>query len=348
MSTEIKDYKRTAKNLKRIYSNKSGDEYKMKGDITKHPNYDRLSKDIETLGTDVKNAPTKTIAGVKDMFASLKKPIFKKQVSEFMAKPNSKNVVYATYFTIGYRYMITTIMFIQTNIKATENGLEYKAPTIPAGEQSMMEFVTKNGKDYDKFVEKVYQKYEKDAKKNAPVMPKKEEEKEDKKEDKKEEVTQEAAVNVLNYAAGTVVGVIESVFGVLNGIFRTAASLNPISLISACLSRSYDKKVEQYEKVSSELEAAKKAYAEYKKLPASKRKERIESKYIKMIDKYNIKMANLKAKIDHYDTRSNKGSDDDEPEDTSKNNVTKKSDKDLPDSSSTVDTSDNKRDDLDF
>lgn len=347
MSTEIKDYKKSAKNLKRVYSNKSCDEYKMKGDITKHPNYDRLAKDIETLGTDVKNAPTKTITGVKDMFASLKKPIFKKQVSEFMAKPNSKNVVYATYFTIGYRYMMTTIMFIQTHIKATENGLEYQAPTVNKGENTPMEFVTKNGKDYDKFVEKVYQKYEKDAKKNAPVMPKKEDEKNDKEE--KEEVTQEAAVNVLNYAASTVVGVIEGVFGVLNGIFRTAASLNPISLISACLSRSYDKKVEQYEKISSELEAAKKAYAEYKKLPASKRKERVESKYIKMIDKYNIKMANLKAKIDHYDTRASKGSDDDEPEDTSsKDNVSKKGDKDLPDSSSTVDTSDNKRDDLDF
>ena len=77
-----------------------------------------------------------------------------------------------------------------------------------------------------------------------------------------------------------------------------------------------------------------------------------------MIDKYNIKMKNLKAKIDHYDTRANKGSEDDEDDEKSTSNTSSKSggnngttnsgDKDLPDSSATVDTSDNKRDDLDF
>ena len=116
--------------------------------------------------------------------------------------------------------------------------------------------------------------------------------------------------------------------------------------MSACLSRSYDRKVEQYEKVSKELEATKKAYDEYKKIPATQRKKRIEHNYTKMIDKYNIKMANLKAKIDHFDTRSAKGSEDDD-DDTS-TGTTNKGDKDLPKSSSTADTSENKRDDLDF
>ena len=46
------------------------------------------------------------------------------------------------------------------------------------------------------------------------------------------------------------------------------------------------------------------AYDDYKKLPVSKRKERVEHKYAKMIEKYNIKMNNMKAKIDHYDMRA--------------------------------------------
>lgn len=335
-----KNYDKDVKNLKRVYSNKSCDEYKMKGDITKHPLYDTLSKDIGELGTGVKNMPAKTVTGIKDMFTSLKKPVWKKQIPEFMAKPNPKNTVYALYFSIGFRYMITALMFIQTNIKASENGLEYVAPKIRENDKTILDFVGRNGKDYDKFVEKVYQSYERGSKKQV---------KEEKKDEVKTEsytITQEGA-GAVTVVANKVVGVIEGVFGILNGVFKTAASLNPISLISACLSRSYDKKVEQYEKVSKELEATKKAYDEYKKIPATQRKKRVEHRYTKMIDKYNIKMANLKAKIDHFDTRSEKGSDDDDEDDTP-SGVSNKGDKDLPKSSSTADTSDNKRDDLDF
>lgn len=334
--TDDKYIKKASKDLKRIYSNKSSDEYKMKGDIKKHPVYDTLSKDIQTLGTDVKNAPTKTITSIKDMFASLQKPIFKKMVAEYMAKPEPKNIVYTMCFTIGYRYMITTIMYIQTNIEASDNGLVFKTTTVRPQDKTIYEYVIKNGKDYDKYVENLYKQYEKKSKQDKPVVA-----------TESADITQEAAsLGVVSAAVNTVVGLIEGVFGILNGIFKTAASLNPISLISACLSRSYDKKVEQYEKISKELEATKKAYAEYKKIPATQRKKRIEHNYVKMIDKYNIKMANLKAKIDHFDTRASKGSEDDEDEE--KTNVSSKGDKDLPDSSSTVDTSSNKRDDLDF
>lgn len=338
----------TLKNVKRTYKNKSGDEYKMKGDITKHPCYDIISKDVKTLGDGVKNAPTKVITGVKDMFASLHKPIWKKMIGEYMAKPNDKNTAYAVCFTNGIRIMISVMMTIFTYTKATENGLVYEEPTnLSDDDKVRFEFITKNGKDYDQKVLKMYEKAAAAVKKNKPVTP------------TGDAITQEAAsVGIVTAAADTVVGVIEGVFGILNGVFRTAASLNPISLISACLSRSYDKKIEQYEKISKEYEAAKKAYDEYKKIPATQRKKRIEHRYTKMIDKYNIKMKNLKAKIDHYDTRANKGSEDDEDDEKSTSNTSSKSggnngttnsgDKDLPDSSSTVDTSDNKRDDLDF
>ena len=40
------------------------------------------------------------------------------------------------------------------------------------------------------------------------------------------------------------------------------------------------------------------------KIPKAERKEKIESKYMKNIDKYNIKMQNLAAQIEHYDSRA--------------------------------------------
>lgn len=343
------DAEKIEKSIRAVYKNKSGDEYKMKGDIRNHPLYDTLKRDVDTLGDGVKNAPTKVIAGVKDMFTALHKPVWKKQISEYMAKPNEKNTVYAILFTNGIRIMISVIMTVYSFTKATENGLIYEEPSkLSDDDKIRYEYITKFGKDFDQRAEKLYTQAESKVKKNKPVTAKKD-----------QEITQEAAsVGVISAAANTVVGVIEGVFGILNGIFKTAASLNPISLISACLSRSYDKKIEQYEKISKEYEAAKKAYDEYKKIPASQRQKRIESNYTKMIEKYNIKMKNLKAKIDHYDTRATKGSEDDDDEETSnssstksggnKNNTSDKGDKDLPDSSSTVDTSDNKRDDLDF
>lgn len=350
MSGQYKNYTETTlKNVKRVYKNKSGDEYKMKGDIRKHPCYDIISRDVKSLGDGVKNAPTKVITGVKDMFAALHKPIWKKMVGEYMAKPNEKNTAYTICFSNGIRMMLSVMMTIFSYTKATENGLVYEEPEkLSDDDKIRFEFITKNGKDYDQKVMKMYDMAATKAKKDKPVTAKKD-----------DEITQEAAsVGIVAATADAVVGVIEGVFGILNGVFRTAASLNPISLISACLSRSYDKKIEQYEKISKEYEAAKKAYDEYKKIPATQRKKRIDHAYTKMIDKYNIKMKNLKAKIDHYDTRAVKGSEDDDDDETSASNTSSKSggnngttnkgDKDLPDSSSTVDTSDNKRDDLDF
>jgi hypothetical protein len=65
--------------------------------------------------------------------------------------------------------------------------------------------------------------------------------------------------------------------------------------------------------------ATKKAYDEYVKIPEAQRKKKIESRYIKDLDKYNIKMKNLKAQIDHYDSRSFE-----EMKDSSKNKLAKR------------------------
>ena len=170
----------------------------------------------------------------------------------------------------------------------------------------------------------------------------------------KKTVQESATLEAIGAGAGAVVGVIESVFGFISNIFKSAASLNPISLISAVLSRSYDKKVEKYEKICKEYEAAQKAYDEYKKIPVTQRKQRIEHKYTKMIEKYNIKMGNLKAQIDHYDLRAMNDAKDAGNKKTGASKAPeKKEDNKLPKSSSTVDTTNSKDDgkdddDMDF
>ena len=51
-------------------------------------------------------------------------------------------------------------------------------------------------------------------------------------------------------------------------------------------------------------EATKKAYEDYMRLPASKRKPEVEEKYRRNLERYNIAAEDLRAKIKDYDQRS--------------------------------------------
>lgn len=303
--------------LSAIYSNKSSDEYKCKGDITKSPNYDHIELQVAQLSS-VKHYPANDVTAMKDLFNALHRPIFAKMVTEYLSKPDERNIVFTAAFTVGYRLLIGELSRVYTSSEATDKGFVFK-PDKTARRQDVMPFIRKYNKDIDKRLDDMIKRANKEA---TPVQ-------------------EAATLKAIGAAADLVVGTIEGVFGFLNGIFRSAASLNPVSLISACLSRSYDKKVEKYEQLSKEYEAAQKAYDEYKKIPATQRKKRIEHNYIKMIEKYNIKMQNLKAQIDHYDLRAQQDSKDNS---SKKTNVKDKEDN-LPQSSSTVDTSPNKDDD---
>jgi hypothetical protein len=132
-------------------------------------------------------------------------------------------------------------------------------------------------------------------------------------------VQESAAIDAVSGAAVTVLNIVPKVFITIGNIFRGAKELNPIALISAILSRSYDNKVKKFDETVSMYNATKKAYDEYVKIPEAQRKKKIESRYIKDLDKYNIKMKNLKAQIDHYDSRSFE-----EMKDSSKNKLAKR------------------------
>ena len=314
--------KRVKKNLEDIYSNKSSDEYKCRGDITKSPQYDTIETSISYLSS-IKRYPEKEAKELKECFLTLHRPLFAKNVAEYMNTPTEKNTVYALAFTTGYRLLIGELARVISSTEATDNGLVYKPDKISRKENSAF-IVRLYNKDIDKTLDKMV-KYS-NKKLSAPI--------------------QEAALGAVGDVANSIVLVIEGVFGFLGNIFSSAKALNPVALISAILSRSYDKKIEKFSKISKEYDAAKKAYDEYKKIPATQRKKRIEHKYVKMIEKYNIKMQNLKAQIDHYDLRAR----DEANEKSSTSSKSNNSDNDkLPSSSSTVDTTSTKtHEDFDF
>lgn len=276
--------------LHRIYSNKSGDLYKCSGDITKSPVYSQFEEDIASL-TTIKGYPQNDAASIKTMFNTLHRPIFKKMVTEYLAKPDERNITFTAVFTVGYNLLVSELMWIKVATVATDHGMVYKPGKVQGKERSSMVIIRKYNKDTEKKIDKLILTAQKERRVAGPVQ-------------------EAATLDAIGAVANSVVGVVEAVFGVFGSIFKSASSLNPVALISAVLSRSYDKKVAMYEKISEEYEAAKKAYEEYKKIPPAQRKQRIEHRYPKMIEKYNIKMQNLKAKIDHYDLRANGEADD--------------------------------------
>ena len=264
------------RDVRRTYNNKSSDEYKMAGDIRKSPNYEAIEKLVVGLKS-LKKFPTSEASDINQMFNTLHRPIWSKMVKEYLAKPTERNTMYTFYFTTGYKILRGELARIYASTEATDKGIVYKADKI-ARKEMILRFIRYYNANLDDLIERAIKENERVKK---PI--------------------QEGAVTRV---ATEVVDITAMVLNFIGGIFKHAAELNPVSFVSALLSRSYDKKVEKFEEVSALYNATLQAYEDYKKLPDNKRSEKIESKYMKNIEKYNIKMNNLKAKIDHYDQRA--------------------------------------------
>jgi hypothetical protein len=264
--------------LAEIYKNKSCDEYKMHGDITLSPEYSTIERMISDLKI-LKGFSSSEAEDIKMLFLTLHRPVFKKMVSEYIAAPSERNQTFTTVFTTGYRLLVGELSRIYTSTEATDKGIAYRPDKISRKENA--KFLIRH---FNKSLEQKIDTYIRShGNKQRPV--------------------QEALVEISD-GFGAVAGVVATVFDVLNLVFSGAKELNPISLISAILTRHYDNKVKKFEEVAAMYNATKEAYDEYMKIPAAQRKEKIESKYVKNIDKYNIKMQNLAAQIEHYDSRA--------------------------------------------
>jgi hypothetical protein len=214
------------------------------------------------------------------LFLTLHRPVFKKMVSEYLASPNERNQTFTTVFTVGYRLLVGELSRIFASTEATDKGIAYKPDKISRKENAKWLI-----RHFNKSLEQKIDTY---IRSHA---------------NKQQKPVQEALVEISD-GFGAVAGVVATVFDVLGLIFTGAKELNPISFINAMLTRSYDNKVKKFEEVSAMYNATKEAYDEYMKIPKADRKEKIESKYMKNIDKYNIKMQNLAAQIEHYDSRA--------------------------------------------
>lgn len=294
--------------LKNIYSNRSSDEYKSHGDITKSSEYSTIEKMVSDLSTLKKFSKTEA-SDLKSLFNTLHRPVFKKMVTEYINEPNDRNTIFTAVYTVGFRVLVGELSRIFSSTVATDNGIEYK-PDKVSKKNNMNKLIRYINNDIEKRID-AYIKTNKNT--SVPM--------------------DEATANVVQEGVGTAIktGVmfvgkaIPKVLGFVSNTFSAAKELNPVSFINAILSHHYDKKVQKFEDVAALYEATKEAYEEYMKIPQAQRSKKIESKYVKNMEKYNIKMNNIYATIKHYDQRSIEEAPD-EPADSSSSTSTKPSD----------------------
>ena len=274
---ELDDMEQLMKLLAEVYSNKSSDEYKCKGDIRKVRMYKEIERQISDLSV-LKRFPKTDAQDLKTMFLTLHRPIFPQMVVAYLNKPDERNSLFTATFTVGYRVLVGELGRIFASTEATENGLVYKPDKVSRRNDLnwfIKSFNDKLDKQIDEYIRSTYTEY-------ATFHT---------------EGWFDDAVNGGARIAVTILGIIPR-------IFKSAKAVNPISFFNAVLMRSYDRKIDKYNEVCAMYEATKEAYEEYLKIPRMDRKRKIEHKYKKNIEKYNIKMNNLKAQIDHYDSRA--------------------------------------------
>lgn len=268
--------------LKVVYSNKSSDEYKHAGDITRSPEYKRIEERVSDLAT-LNGFNKNNIAEIKTLFQTLHRPIFKQMVSEYLKEPNEQNIFYTALYTCGYRVLVGELARIfASTVIADKKSITYKPDKI-SREQSMDRFIKMFNIELDKAINEFI------------------------KIRKQTEIMQEGAASdafgaiwqdLKKYSAKGVKTLVKLGVGIFTGRF------NPISFIGTALSTGFTMKVRKFDEVCTHYEEAKNALEQYQKLPAHKQDAKIIDNYNKLIDKYNIKMGNIKAKIDHYDQRA--------------------------------------------
>ncbi len=108
-----------------IYKNKSSDEYKMMGDITKSSSYDKIEKSVADLSV-LKGFPKSDASDLNQVFNALHRPFFKNMVKAYVSEPNEKNTVFCALFTLGYRMLVGELSRIFASTEATQTGIVYK------------------------------------------------------------------------------------------------------------------------------------------------------------------------------------------------------------------------------
>lgn len=288
-ATEAVLIKLIGEQLHDIYSNKSSEEYKMCGDITKSPTYEKIEIGVSELKT-LKGFSKNDAKDMETMFMTLHRPIFKKMVAEYIAKPEDRNVVFTSVFTVGYRLLVSELSRIIASTEATNKGIVYK-PDKASRHQAMTKFIRYMNSSIETSIDEELKKV--------------------KAQNKNNESTVQEAFHPLGVVTGIVNDFIQGM-QVMDNIFHTFISNNnPLSTISALINLKIESKVKAYDNAVATYESTKEAYNEYLRTPESQRKKSILKKYEKMMNKYNMEVNRLKAQIAHYDQRANSKTEDD-------------------------------------
>ena len=282
--------------LDRIYSNKSGDEYKMHGDITASPMYDLIQRTVADLSL-IKGLNKTDIGDLKRMFDMLHRPNFKKIVTEYMANKASSAIVTTAIFTCAYRVLIGELSTIYTSTEATKTGFVFK-PTKYTTQNRMTKFIKGFNTRIDSELEKVVRSSTKGVNAGKSFRM------ESYIQEADDDTTAEKVFKFINDKLGPVGKIFKEIGAWCRLLFPNISALNPISWMSSILSDRYDDKVDKYEYAAKLYFETKNAYDEYMKQPEFKRSKKVEANYLRNIDKYNIKMQNTQAAIAHYDQRA--------------------------------------------
>ena len=194
-------------------------------------------------------------------------------------------------FTVGYRVLVGELSRIYASTEATEKGIIYKPDKI-----SRRENLSTLIRAYTNNIENKLDTYIRNKMENGVHTE-----------------SFAAIMTPIVKGVSTVMGFIKAhdliewgslAVGGLKFIFGGVNELNPVSYVDDVLSKSYDQKVAAFSNVCNMYNATKEAYDEYMKIPEAQRNKKVESKYIKNLNKYNIQMKNLQAKLKHYDKRA--------------------------------------------
>jgi hypothetical protein len=313
--------------LRELYTNKSSDEFKMKGDITKSSSYHSIETMIADLSS-LKGYNQNDAADLKQLFTTLHRPIFKTMVKEYIMEPNDRNTVFTATFTMGYRLLTGELARIFSSTESTPKGIVYKPD-----KNSRKKDASKMIKMFNADLERKLDSYVKSQSIGNDDKPVNEsyltEILKGRPEEPSDETVQEGVGAIVAKGASgiagalakgaaaiaptaTNIGIISASVGMLAGLFAGVGSifrgLNPVADVNYLFMNSYEKKISKLSAVAAVYEETKKAYEEYMKIPEAKRQKKVESKYIQNMEKYNITMQNLAAEIEHFNQRAEKES----------------------------------------
>jgi ElaB/YqjD/DUF883 family membrane-anchored ribosome-binding protein len=277
--------KRCRDNLDKIYSNKSSVFYKMKGDITQSDDFTRITTFIQDLNKYHALSPG-YIKGIEELFQRLNEPIFKKQVAVYMHdKENQDAVFYTSVFTTGYMVLVSELSWVLTNLHLDKGGvlkwkdsIKFKAKH----KENFIKYVTLN---YDRIL-KEYEKWKQSNGKKAAIQ---------------EAVSIFSIDGTMDFLKAMRDVTLHGVGRLIGGL-TTAA--NPVTFFGVLLSLHYEGKVDKFKQLHTLYEETKKALSEYESLPKEQQNTKVKEKYEKLLQKYEIKMDNARAKIEHYDQRA--------------------------------------------